>query len=132
MKLNAGSLFFLSIAAFSSLASAQAIAFGQELQEGDQTNHWVTWIDGKNACPGQQILGVLTKSPCDQPFNFGEVEYTLSGCSGETNSPPTVILDSDGLQIGGCTTAHSGNKINCKDGLHDIVKHGTCVIINGV
>ncbi|KAI2778418.1 hypothetical protein F4815DRAFT_242761 [Daldinia loculata] len=128
MQFNAGSLVFLGIAAFSSLASAEAVAFGQQLQNNDQTNHWVTWVEGKHACPGMQVLDVLTKSPCDQAFSLGEVMYTFTGCSG--NGPPTAILDSGGLQIGGCS-AHDHNKINCHDGLHDIIKHGTCVIVTG-
>ncbi|KAI1188618.1 hypothetical protein F5B17DRAFT_439430 [Nemania serpens] len=127
MQLNAGSLIFLGIAAFSSLASAQTIAFGQELQNDDQTNHWVVWIDGEDACPGQQVLGVLTASPCGQAFNLGEVEYAFTGCA-DPAGPPTVILDSGGLQIGGCS-ADSNDKINCHDGLHDIIKHGTCVVV---
>ncbi|KAI1165598.1 hypothetical protein F5B18DRAFT_649554 [Nemania serpens] len=127
MQFNVGSLVFLGIAAFSSLASAQTIAFGQELQNDDQTNHWVVWIDGEHACPGQQVLGVLTDSPCGQAFNLGEVEYAFTGCA-EPSGPPTVILDSGGLQIGGCS-ADSSDKINCHDGLHDIIKHGTCVVV---
>ncbi|KAI0967938.1 hypothetical protein F4678DRAFT_464836 [Xylaria arbuscula] len=114
MQLNARSLVFLGIAAFSSLATnAQTIAFGQELQDNYQTNHWVTWIDGENACPGQQVLEVLTSSPCGQSFNLGEVEYTFTGCSGDSD-PPTAILDSGGLQIGGCS-AKDNDKINCHD-----------------
>ncbi|KAI1428352.1 hypothetical protein F5Y12DRAFT_56707 [Xylaria sp. FL1777] len=127
MQLNAGSLVFLGIAAFSSLTSAQTIAFGQELQGNDQTNHWVTWVDGEHACPGQQVLGVLTESPCGQSFSLGEVEYTFTGCSGDAG-PPAAILDSGGLQVGGCV-ANSHDKINCHDGLHDIIKHGTCKVI---
>ncbi|KAI1401091.1 hypothetical protein F4819DRAFT_459645 [Hypoxylon fuscum] len=129
MQLIARPLVLLGIAAFSSLASAQTIAFGQELQNGDQTNHWVVWVDGKKACPGQQVLGVLTKTPCGQPFNLGEVEYAFTGCSGDSG-PPTVLLDSAGLQIGGCT-ANANNKINCHGDNHDIIKHGTCVVVNG-
>ncbi|KAI1494269.1 hypothetical protein F5X96DRAFT_9519 [Biscogniauxia mediterranea] len=117
MQLNVGSLVFLSIAAFSSLASAQAVAFGQQLQNDDQTNHWVAWVEGKHACPGMQVLDVLTESPCNQVFNLGEVMYAFSGCSSDSG-PPTVLLDSNGFQIGGCTTA--SDKINCHDGLHDI------------
>ncbi|OTB04207.1 hypothetical protein M426DRAFT_11829 [Hypoxylon sp. CI-4A] len=129
MQLIAQSLVVLGIAAFSSLANAQTVAFGQELQNDDQTNHWVTWVDGEKACPGQQVLDVLTETPCGQPFNLGEVEYEFSGCSGD-NGAPTVLLDSSGLQIGGCS-ANANNKINCHDGNHDIIKHGTCTIVNG-
>ncbi|KAI0895034.1 hypothetical protein F4806DRAFT_88735 [Annulohypoxylon nitens] len=131
MQLNVGSLVFLGVVAFSSVASAQAqaVAFGQQLQNNDQTNHWVTWVEGKHACPGMQVLGVLTKSPCGKTFSLGEVQYTLTGCSGD-NGPPTAILDSGGLQIGGCS-ANDNDKINCHDGLHDIIKHGVCEIVDG-
>ncbi|KAI0181172.1 hypothetical protein GGR52DRAFT_567410 [Hypoxylon sp. FL1284] len=123
------SLVFLGLAAFSSVASAQSIGFGQELQNNDQTNHWVVWIDGENACPGQKVLGVLTKTACGQPFNLGEVEYTFSGCSGDSG-PPTLLLDSAGLQVGGCK-ANENNKIHCHGDDHDIIKHGTCTVVNG-
>jgi hypothetical protein len=128
MQLNAGSIVFLGIAAFSSLASAQAIAFGQQLQNNDQTNHWVAWTEGEHACPGMQVLTKLTDSPCNEAFSIGEVMYTFSGCSDGSGSPPTVLLDSGGLQIGGCAPA--SDKINCHDGLHDIIKHGVCAIVN--
>ncbi|KAI8623434.1 hypothetical protein F5Y19DRAFT_458662 [Xylariaceae sp. FL1651] len=130
MQFNTGSLLFLGIAAFSSLANAQAVsvAFGQQLQNNDQTNHWVAWVEGQHACPGMQVLDVLTKSPCEQAFNLGEVMYTFSGCSGD-NGAPTVLLDSGGLQIGGCAPA--SDKINCHGGLHDIIKHGVCTVVDG-
>ncbi|OTA52914.1 hypothetical protein K449DRAFT_470246 [Hypoxylon sp. EC38] len=131
MQFNVGSLVFLGIAAFSSLANAQAqaVAFGQQLQNNDQTNHWVAWVEGQHACPGMQVLDVLTESPCGKAFSLGEVQYTFTGCSGD-NGPPTAILDSGGLQVGGCS-ANSNKKINCKKGLHDIIKHGVCVIVTG-
>ncbi|KAI1456389.1 hypothetical protein F4805DRAFT_432685 [Annulohypoxylon moriforme] len=131
MQFNVGSLVFLGIAAFSSLANAQAgaVAFGQQLQNNDQTNHWVAWVEGKHACPGMQVLDVLTESPCGQTFSLGEVQYTFTGCSGKSG-PPTAILDSGGLQIGGCS-ANANNKINCHKDLHDIIKHGVCEIVSG-
>ncbi|KAI1799282.1 hypothetical protein F4811DRAFT_565712 [Daldinia bambusicola] len=129
MQFTIGSL-FLGIAAFSGLASAQqAVAFGQQLQNDDQTNHWVAWVEGQHACPGMQVLDVLTSSPCAQAFSLGEVQYTFSGCSG-SNGAPTVILDSSGAQIGGCS-ANANNKIHCHGDLHDIIKHGVCTIVNG-
>ncbi|KAI1871794.1 hypothetical protein JX265_005780 [Neoarthrinium moseri] len=127
MQFNIGSIVFLGVAAFGSLASAQAVAFGQELRNGDQTNHWVAWTEGQHACPGQQVLDVLTKSPCGQSFSLGEVSYSFSGCSADSGAP-TVLLDSGGLQIGGCKTA--SGKINCHGDNHDIIKHGVCAIVN--
>ncbi|KAK9780719.1 hypothetical protein SCAR479_01905 [Seiridium cardinale] len=127
MQFNIGSIIILSIAAFGSLANTQAVAFGQELQNDDQTNHWVAWTEGEHACPGQQVLDVLTKSPCGQSFSLGEVEYTFSGCSGD-KGPPTVLLDSGGLQIGGCKSA--SDKIHCHGDDHDIIKRGVCAIVN--
>ncbi|KAI1347258.1 hypothetical protein F5Y01DRAFT_295602 [Xylaria sp. FL0043] len=128
MRVNVGSLVYLGIAVFGTYSSAQVIAFGQELQNNDQANHWVTWIDGENACKYHQALDVLIKTPCDQAFNFGEVEYTFAGCSG-TDGPPTILLDSAGLQIGGCV--HTYDYVNCNNGDHDIIKHGKCTVVNG-
>ena len=98
MQFTAGSLVFLGMAAFTRLASAQAVAFGQQLQNDDQTNHWVAWAEGEHACPGMQVLNELTESPCDQAFQIGEVLYTCTGCSSGSNAP-TAILDSGGLQV---------------------------------
>ncbi|KAF2228655.1 hypothetical protein EV356DRAFT_420140, partial [Viridothelium virens] len=100
------------------------VAFGQQLQNNDQTNHWVAWVDGDKACPGMQVLDVLTDKPCEKAFTLGEVVYTFSGCSGDAGAP-TSILDSSDSPIGACSS-DSNDKINCHDGLHDIIKHGTC------
>ncbi|KAF2231421.1 hypothetical protein EV356DRAFT_293230 [Viridothelium virens] len=130
MQLNAGFLTFLGITASSSLASAQqSIAFYQQLQNNDQSNHWVAWVDGEHAYPGMQVLDVLTKAPCDRVFSLGEVMYTFTGCTGD-GTAPTAILDSGGVQIGGCS-ANDNSKIHCGDDLHDIIKHGKCGIVNG-
>ena len=129
MYFTTGSIVFLGLAAFSTLANAQQVAYGQQLQNNDQTNHWVTWKEHEHACPGMQVLDVLTKDPCAQPFNLGTVRYTLTGCSGDSGHP-TAILDSSGLQVGGCT-ANDNDKINCHDGLHDIIKHGVCTVVSG-
>ncbi|KAI0811768.1 hypothetical protein GGR55DRAFT_641735 [Xylaria sp. FL0064] len=45
------------------------IAFGQQLQSGDQANHWVVWKEGKSPCP-PLVLGSLTQSPCNSTFNI--------------------------------------------------------------
>jgi hypothetical protein len=132
MQLDTRLLTFLCIATFSSLTNAlpsteaappPAVAFGQQLQNNDETNHWVTWVEGEDACPGMQVLDVLTQPACDKSFQHGEVIYTFTGCSSDG-----AILDSSGIQIGGCSTVPQQH-IGCKDNLHDIVKHGTCVII---
>ncbi|KAI8633573.1 hypothetical protein F5Y19DRAFT_470813 [Xylariaceae sp. FL1651] len=135
MHFNAGSVAFLGLVTFNSLASAQIqIAYGQELQANDQTNHWVAWEDGLEPCVGQagerQVLGVLTKSPCDDTFSIGEVMFTFTGCS-STNGAPTAILDSGGLQVGVCSAdSHTINchKVKGHGEVHDIIKHGTCTV----
>lgn len=126
MQFTTSALVTLTLGALTSLASAQAVAFGQQLQNEDQTNHWVAWVEGEHACPGMQVLTELTESPCEQAFQLGTVLYEFTGCSGE-NGAPTAILDSGGLQVGGCSPA--SDKINCHDGLHDIIKHGVCTIV---
>ncbi|KAI1811193.1 hypothetical protein GGS20DRAFT_127197 [Poronia punctata] len=128
MQYSIQTLAILGLTAFTSLTSAQAVAFGQQLQNNDQTNHWVAWTEGEHACPGMQVLSKLTDTPCGHGFSLGEVRYQFSGCPDEAGTPPTVLLDSGGLQIGGCKPA--SDKINCHDGLHDIVKWGVCEIVN--
>lgn len=44
------------------------IAFGQQLQDDDQSNHWVVWEEGKDACPPDTVLNVLTSPPCGYEF----------------------------------------------------------------
>ncbi|KAI0911983.1 hypothetical protein F4823DRAFT_245551 [Ustulina deusta] len=46
------------------------VAFGQQLQDEDQTNHWVVWLEGKSACPPAVILDLLTDSPCGMTFEL--------------------------------------------------------------
>lgn len=61
----------LSLALLSGLASAAVnIGYGQQLQNNDQANHWVVWIEGESACPNSRTLGPLVQSPCNQNFNY--------------------------------------------------------------
>ncbi|KAI1171680.1 hypothetical protein F4777DRAFT_582647 [Nemania sp. FL0916] len=133
MYSKTASLAFLGMAVFSSLTSAQTIAFGQEIQNDDQTNHWTVWIDKTDyPCDVEQVLGVITKVPCGQTFNLGEVEYSFSACTGpsidDAAAGPTVILDAAGNQIGACGT--SKDYVSCNNDNHDVVKHGVCQIVN--
>ncbi|KAI0968139.1 hypothetical protein F4678DRAFT_443400, partial [Xylaria arbuscula] len=44
------------------------IGFGQQLQEDDQTNHWVVWEQGKDPCTPFAVLGSLSYGPCNTTF----------------------------------------------------------------
>ncbi|KAI1261156.1 hypothetical protein F5Y18DRAFT_440692 [Xylariaceae sp. FL1019] len=132
MHFNTGSVIFLGISALSNVASAQTIAFGQQIQNDDNTNHWTVWRDKTdNPCRVEQVLSELTTEPCDQPFFLGAL-YSFSACTGPSlhDAPPqpTVLLDSEGFQIGTCET--SDHYISCSNGSHDIRKHGVCQIVN--
>ncbi|KAI0146087.1 hypothetical protein GGR57DRAFT_516942 [Xylariaceae sp. FL1272] len=133
MHFNTGSAIFLGLVAFNNLARAQSIAFGQQIQDDDQANHWTVWLDKiDNPCKVEQVLNNLVDEPCGQPFNLGEVAYSFEACTGpslyDAAAQPTVLLDSAGLQIGACGTAE--DYISCSDGSHDLRKHGVCEIVN--
>ncbi len=53
------------------------IGYGQQLQNNDQTNHWVVWVDGVTACPNLRLLGPLTSSPCGQVFSLAGTSATF-------------------------------------------------------
>ncbi|KFY70025.1 hypothetical protein V499_09529 [Pseudogymnoascus sp. VKM F-103] len=111
----------LSVALLSGLASAYVpIGYGQQLQNNDQANHWVVWVEGKSACPNSRTLGLLVKSPCGQKFKYDGVEYKLADCD-QSNEPKSLV--SGGVSWS-CKLDH--DKINCHSGTHDIVKHGYC------
>ncbi|KAB8237976.1 uncharacterized protein BDW43DRAFT_306682 [Aspergillus alliaceus] len=97
------------------------IGYGQQLQNGDQANHWVVWIEGQSACPNSITLSKLTESPCNIDFSFNGGTYHLADC-GSDNEPRSVV------QNGGSSKSCSrdNRKITCHNSIHDIVKHGKC------
>ncbi|KAK5626478.1 hypothetical protein RRF57_002193 [Xylaria bambusicola] len=52
------------------------VGFGQQLQDTDQTNHWVVWVEGENACPPSVVIDPLTDSPCG-------IDFELPGYDGQ-------------------------------------------------
>ncbi|KAI0199443.1 hypothetical protein F4808DRAFT_432491 [Astrocystis sublimbata] len=126
MQFTTSTLAVLGTVIFSNLTSGESIAYGQQLQDGDQANHWITWQSDKHACHSTQVLQKLIDSPCDKPFFAGKVQYAFSGCTGDAHEPG-AILDSGGLQVGTCRpTSHK--KIPCHHGEHNIIKRGVCDI----
>ncbi|KFY68377.1 hypothetical protein V496_01120 [Pseudogymnoascus sp. VKM F-4515 (FW-2607)] len=110
-----------SLALLTGLASAFVpIGYGQQLQNNDQANHWVVWVEGKSACPNSRTLGLLVKSPCGQEFKYEGDTYRLADCD-QSNEPKS-------LKGGGVTRSCrlDNDKINCHGSTHDIVKHGYC------
>ncbi|KAI3324748.1 hypothetical protein HD806DRAFT_493504 [Xylariaceae sp. AK1471] len=102
------------------------VGFGQQLQNGDQANHWVVWVEGESACPHAIDLGPMTSNPCNKPFTLpgSSTAVILSDCDG--NSPKTLREpDNNNGFITTCDAA--SDKINCHGDKHDIVKHGKCV-----
>ncbi|KAI0145530.1 hypothetical protein GGR57DRAFT_506724 [Xylariaceae sp. FL1272] len=112
----------LTIASMSGFATAVEIGYGQQIQNGDQTNHWVMWTEGQHACPGMTVIGPITQAACGQTFSVAGETFTFAGCTGTVE--PASLLDSSGTTVGFCH--RESDKITCHDGLHDIVKHGVC------
>ncbi|GJE90026.1 hypothetical protein PsYK624_061470 [Phanerochaete sordida] len=103
-------------------ASPDNIGFGQQLQNTDQANHWVTWIDGESACPNTRLLGLLVNSPCGQQFSFNGFTFQLGDCG--SDNFPRSLLDANGGFIRSC--ASHTPKITCHGSEHDIIQHGRC------
>ncbi|KAI1455235.1 hypothetical protein F4805DRAFT_286405 [Annulohypoxylon moriforme] len=100
------------------------VGWGQELQNHDETNHWVVWVDGESACPAAIELAVLTNSPCGQAFSLKGQVMTLADCS---NNEPRSVHGSDGSRVLACgANGKKGTKITCHGDQHDIVQHGVC------
>ncbi|PSR80598.1 hypothetical protein BD289DRAFT_440422 [Coniella lustricola] len=99
------------------------VGYGQQLQNSDQTNHWVVWIEGESACPATRTLSSLLTSPCNQYFTLAGERYKFVNCNG--NNEPQAVKDATGSIVRSCELEH--DKINCHNGIHDIVKHGKCV-----
>lgn len=61
--------------------AAIKVGYGQQIQLSDEANHWVVWVEGKDACPATQTLGFLTDSPCNQEFNLAGGSWKLTNCN---------------------------------------------------
>ncbi|KAI1429743.1 hypothetical protein F5Y12DRAFT_725203 [Xylaria sp. FL1777] len=60
-------------------SNISSVAYGEQIQGTDQSNHWVVWIEGKSACPPLQVLGSLVTSPCNTTFQLpGEADNRKS------------------------------------------------------
>ncbi|KAI5862499.1 hypothetical protein GGS23DRAFT_78885 [Durotheca rogersii] len=100
------------------------VAWGQQLQNHDQANHWVVWVEGESACPAAIELAALTRSPCGRRFNFKGQTLSLGDCA---DNKPRSLLNSSGKKVKSCgANGKKNRKINCKGSQHDIVQHGFC------
>ncbi|KAL7628442.1 hypothetical protein AAE478_002645 [Parahypoxylon ruwenzoriense] len=100
------------------------VAWGQQLQNHDQANHWVVWVEGESACPAAIELALLVNSPCGQRFNFKGQQFSLGDCS---DNEPRSLLGNDGKKVLSCGSNGKGNKkITCHGSQHDIIQHGYC------
>ncbi|KAE8383046.1 hypothetical protein BDV26DRAFT_180198 [Aspergillus bertholletiae] len=103
------------------VAAVHPIGYGQQLQNNDQANHWVVWIEGKSACPNSRTLSRLVDSPCGHTFYFDNQPYHLADC-GSDNEPRRVVQPGGKSQ----SCSRDNRKITCHGSTHDIVKHGKC------
>lgn len=88
------------------------VGWGQELQNHDQTNHWVVWVEGEDACPAAIELAVLTSSPCGGSFNLKGQQLSLADCSG---NEPHSVHGSDGSKVLSCgSNDKRDHKITCQ------------------
>ncbi|KAI1370408.1 hypothetical protein F4677DRAFT_451415 [Hypoxylon crocopeplum] len=100
------------------------VGWGQELQNHDQTNHWVVWVEGESACPAAIELSVLTQSPCGLSFNLKDQALSLADCA---DNEPRSVHGNDGSKVLSCgPNGKNGRKITCHGSQHDIVQHGFC------
>lgn len=90
------------------------VGWGQELQNHDQTNHWVVWVEGESACPAAVELAVLTRSPCGPSFSLkGQQRLSLGDCS--SSNEPRSVIGSDGSKVLSCgKNGKDGRKIHCQ------------------
>ena len=92
------------------------VGWGQELQNHDQTNHWVVWVEGESACPAAIELAALTSSPCGSSFNLKGQQLSLADCSG---NEPRSVHGSDGSKVLSCgSNGKNDNKITCQYVIH--------------
>ncbi|KAI0391530.1 hypothetical protein F5Y17DRAFT_440065 [Xylariaceae sp. FL0594] len=100
---------------------APNIGYGQQIQRSNEQNWWVVWIEGKSACPNTVSLGPLVTNPCNYVFFIDGWSLHFGDCDG--NNEPRSLYSGNSY-IRRCVG--DSDKINCHDGLHDIVKHGKC------
>lgn len=136
MRTNTLGLALLGVAVSTVLAAPQdssagsnktelvKVAFGQQIQTDDQTNHWVAWIEGSTACPPSQILGTLVNDPCGQRFDLpGSKDLEFAGC--DNDGLPHVLL-ANGKFIRTCKESKKTLKCVPAGSGHDVVKRGKC------
>lgn len=105
-------------------AGVVKIAYGQQIQTDDEANHWVVWIEGENACPPAQVLGLLAAIPCGTSFNIsGSDGLELSDC-GEDSEPNALHANGQFVRL--CKQSKQ-KTIHCHGDQHNIIKHGKCV-----
>jgi hypothetical protein len=102
------------------------IAYGQQLQDKDEANHWVAWIEGKKACSGRlQVLGRLIDAPCNQEFNLSKsANLTFADCNPSSLEPNALF--SNGKFVRSCKPSKNKKTIKCHHNGHNIIKHGKC------
>jgi hypothetical protein len=95
------------------------IGYGQQLQDSDGLNHWVVWVHGEDACPGQRVIGPLKQSICSNYFSWqGKTTQFFDCGSGEPTSAHWGAQD--------LNCKKKNYKITCHGSSHDIVQHGYC------
>ncbi|KAH7246772.1 hypothetical protein BKA59DRAFT_512724 [Fusarium tricinctum] len=100
------------------------VAWGQQIQNGDGENHWVAWLHGEDACPGQAVLGKLNESPCDLNFFVDGIVVGFSCQEGTHNVEEVGIPGHWDSATCGPNNVND-RKIHCSN-QHDIVQHGYC------
>ncbi|KAI0503073.1 hypothetical protein F5B22DRAFT_575053 [Xylaria bambusicola] len=99
------------------------VGYGQQLQDGDQANHWVVWVEGENACPPSVVIDPLTDSPCNIDFELPGYDGLLHlGDCDKNNKPHSLFTETD--FVTSCTLHDS--TIHCSGSTHNVIKHGKC------
>ncbi|KAI1131087.1 hypothetical protein F5Y10DRAFT_234229 [Nemania abortiva] len=101
------------------------VAYGQQIQNNDQANHWVVWMEGRDACPPLQVLGLITSDPCNSNFTLpGTDNLEFAGC--DNYGEPHVLL-SEGKYVRACKKSKTKSTIRCHDkNMHNVIKRGRC------
>ncbi|KAH7246774.1 hypothetical protein BKA59DRAFT_455802 [Fusarium tricinctum] len=102
------------------------VGYGEQIQNGDETNYWVAWLHGHHACPGQSVIKIKDGALCDTEFWLGKapnrVNLRFLNCDGQN---PTEVYAGNSF-YGSCgSRGYNGQKISCKN-QHDIKQHGFC------
>lgn len=73
-----------SVLAIPSILESRSVkvGYGQQIQNSDEANHWVVWVEGESACPATQTLSRLNTSPCNQRFTLSGGQYKFVNCNG--------------------------------------------------